>query len=823
MDQIYWITEYLKLLLAYGFTLYVWPSVVFRRYLRDKGRGFRFAFCSMVMVLLVNTVVLLLGLLHCLTPTVTTLMFHFTFLIQAARWLQGPLDRLMDWLKRSSRGTMSRRRLLLTLRQEAGRRLRKRFVAWRDGLRGRRLEFAILLLLLAFGTLYFSWGAFDEHSFGCGDQYVHHQWTYGLIEGKAFYSGIYPEGMHCMIYLVCTAFGLPLFNGILFFGGIHMHVILLSVYLLAREVFRRRGSALVALTLFLTLDQLYNVGTVGMTRLSLTLPMEYGFNGLFFCALYLIRYFRGVRSGRIPPYRRRDWKKRLFQPDLLLFGMGVAVTLVTHFYTTIIAVFVCIGVVPVYFRQLFRKGVLLCLVLSVLLGFWTAVLPMGVAYATGVPLQGSLYWAMGVMKNNSKETVDEDGLVPSSEPDQDSGTSGEASASGEDRGNDSAAGSQSHKTSLPERLSRFLTAFYRSSFNTLYPGTRGKLMAGAVLYAILAAALAGIIRLLRGRKKKSAAVTAGTGEEGVVPEGEAAPAPEKGFDGYLAAALGVLVLMLAYAASRLGLPSVIDSSRLFSPAHFLLMLLCVAPLDCLLLLLGRFLSPRLMALLTLVLCLGVYGFTRAAGVFHGYLFYQLTRYDAAVEATRQIIRTLPKFQYTIISTTEELYQVIESGYHEELITFLRKENQPNYTIPTPYLYLFIEKRPLYYAQYHFLTGPGWLADRESIGGFSLSYANQCPDIRAGEITPEYAEMPIKYGAKLSDSYSDLESRCIIESKAMRWLERFRAMYPQETQIIYEDDTFLCCRIVQNKDCLFSLGIMPKAAPAETDEGAGQAE
>ena len=298
---------------------------------------------------------------------------------------------------------------------------------------------------------------------------------------------------------------------------------------------------------------------------------------------------------------------------------------------------------------------------------------------------------------------------------------------------------------------------------------------------------------------------------------------EKGFDGYLAAVLALLVLMLDYAAPDLGLPSPIATSRLFSPIHFLLMLLCVTPLDCLLLLLGRFLSPRLMVLLTLALCLGVYGFTRAAGVFHGYLFYELTRYDAAVEATRQIIRTSPKFCYTIISTTEELYQVIESGYHEELLTFLQKETQPDYTIPTPYLYLFVEKRPLYYAQYHFFTGPAWLADRDSLGGFSLAYARQCPDIRAGELSPEYADMSIKYGEKLSDSYSDLEGRCIIESKAMRWLERFRALYPQETQIIYEDDTFLCCCIVQNKDCLFSLGIMAPEEEAETMEGTVKAE
>ena len=37
MDQTYWIIEYVKLLLAYGFVMFVWPSVVFRPYLQGKG------------------------------------------------------------------------------------------------------------------------------------------------------------------------------------------------------------------------------------------------------------------------------------------------------------------------------------------------------------------------------------------------------------------------------------------------------------------------------------------------------------------------------------------------------------------------------------------------------------------------------------------------------------------------------------------------------------------------------------------------------------------------------------------------------------------
>lgn len=830
MEQFYWITEYLKLLLAYGFTLYIWPSVVFRRYLRGRGRGFRFAFCTMVMVLLVNTAVLFLGLLHVLTPTVTALLFYFTFLIQLARWMEEPLNRLMGWLKRGSRGTMSRRRLLLTLRQEAGRRLRQRFDAWREGLRGRRLEFALLLLLLAFGTLYFSWGAFDEHSYGFGDQYVHHQWIYGLVQGKAFYDGIYPEGMHCMIYLVCTAFGIPLYDGVLFFAGIHVHLLLLSAYLFMREVFHWRCSPLIALCLFLTLDQLCVDEIYGMSRLSWTLPMEYGLFTEFFSALYLMRYLRRVRAGegyRFSFRKPKEWAGLFRDGDLLLFGMAVSASLAIHFYVTIAAVFFCAAVVIVHIRQLFRRGAFLSLAAAVLLGFFLAVLPMGAAYVAHYPLQGSLYWAMNVINGTDRDGQNGMSAQELFEMTMNSAAPSLPSATPQDGGQtsapDGAAGTEptpepvrrsllDRLGSAAEKLKDFFTTFYWSSYHTLYPGPRSLLIVGASAFALLAALLGSVFLALRRRRRRKAGKQPGEGT-----------GRDVSFSGYVTAVLLAAILMFDYASSQFGLPTIIAGSRLCSSAHMLMVLLYVTPVDLLMLLLARRIPAFLNRLLPLLLCLGIYVFTQAADVFHGYPYFELTRYSSAVETTNRIIRQAPRQGFTVVSTTDELYHVIEHGYHEELMVFLQKEEQADYTIPTPYIFLYVEKHPIKYAQYHFARGPKWLASQKYTQKHTPAYASQCPEILGGEISPEYADMPIKYGEKLSDSYSDLEGRCIIESKAMRWLERFRALYPQETQIIYEDDTFLCCCIVQNKDCLFSLGIMAPEEEAETMEGTVKAE
>ena len=42
----YWTGEFVKVLLAYIILMYVWPSVLFRKHLKEKSRTYRFAFCS---------------------------------------------------------------------------------------------------------------------------------------------------------------------------------------------------------------------------------------------------------------------------------------------------------------------------------------------------------------------------------------------------------------------------------------------------------------------------------------------------------------------------------------------------------------------------------------------------------------------------------------------------------------------------------------------------------------------------------------------------------------------------------------------------------
>ena len=81
MNTAYWAGEFAKVLLAYVVLMYVWPSVLFRKHLKEKSRTYRFAFCSTVSIMLISTCVLGLGVFHILHKWLVCFLFYGSVLI----------------------------------------------------------------------------------------------------------------------------------------------------------------------------------------------------------------------------------------------------------------------------------------------------------------------------------------------------------------------------------------------------------------------------------------------------------------------------------------------------------------------------------------------------------------------------------------------------------------------------------------------------------------------------------------------------------------------------------------------------------------------
>ena len=107
-ELFYWIIEYLKVLTAFGLIIFVWPLVVFRGYLKNKSRTFKFGFCVVVMVNIINTLVVFLGLTHCLNVWVVRVLFYGTFIFFLFRNITLSKKKI-NAIKNVSSGTMGRK------------------------------------------------------------------------------------------------------------------------------------------------------------------------------------------------------------------------------------------------------------------------------------------------------------------------------------------------------------------------------------------------------------------------------------------------------------------------------------------------------------------------------------------------------------------------------------------------------------------------------------------------------------------------------------------------------------------------------------------
>lgn len=790
MTTLFWAIEYGKVLLAYGILFFVWPSIIFRKFLKDKALAFRIVFCVTEQILMVNTVVLMIGLVHGLYGWVIRLLFYGPIVYLLIKSLVTNKE-LGKNIKRVSMGTYGFKSFIWSLFAKVRDAMKKFVKKIRLLLDGRLVEAILLLVLIIFGMMYFTYGAFQDYSYGFGDMYPHNAWIYGLTQGKIFSAGVYPEGMHCVLYAFHTLFGIRIYSCLLFFQGIHICMFLFAAYLMLREMFAWKYTPLLAIGLFLTLDMTCINQIYGMSRLQWTIPQETSLFTIFLCAAYLIRYANAPIPEKPAEKVKFGFLKRILADEnLLLFALSFAVSIVMHFYCSIMAFFVCIGIVPVLIFKIFNPKRLLPFITATMLGLLVAIIPMAGALASGIPFQGSIGWAMNVMEGTDGEgggniVLDENGQEIAGDIFSHTETQ---EVMVEVVGEDGVTYlvPVEEEVEIPLTMKDRLDIVRLEGYRTLFGVERSKLI---LVVSVLSVGLFAVLRILRMLRK---AVTKN-------PEIRT----EK-YDHYLSLVLASLIYVIMYCAPALRLPAIIKDSRLCTVTTMLVFAVLFIPVDAVMSSIGQIFRRNMQSVIAAGLLAAIYIGTRVTGNFHGYLYYELTRHNGAVMTTYKITEELPRYSYTIVSTVDELYQEIQYGYHEEVVNFVNECIESDYTIPTEYVFLYVEKKPIEYAQSHFFSGPAWLAD-ERYPEFYSSFVSQCPDITTAVISEDLAEPPFFIYPLSSKTYSDLPSRMVMESRLNKWCKEFAELYPGELHTYYEDDSFVCYYFKQNPACLYQLG------------------
>lgn len=611
------------------------------------------------------------------------------------------------------------------------------------------------MAVIVYGMAYFSYGAFQIYSYGYGDLYVHHQWIYGLTEGKIFEGGVYPQAMHCFIYCMHTLFGIRIYSILLFLQVIHISIFFAAAYLLLRKIFFWQYTPVFVLLLFLILD-LCNADLIhSMFRLQITLPLEFGLHTVFLCGLHLLDYLEKEEAAH-----------------LFLFTASLTAGIMIHFHTALMALIFGISAAAFVWKKIFCRKCFVPLAISALSSVLIAGGPMAGALAQGIPVSSSIYWAVDAMNGEqSREQRRENEAIDFGQ---------------EESGN--FQNIERNDISITARLLNRIIWIYEKGYSALYGKERGGWM---LLFTLLAALLCWQMK----RKTYLQYFSEKCKE-------------------YPFAIIVSVMYILVYAVPMAGLPDIIPEGRFFAAGHMMLLAVTAMPVDVAFSVLVRLCSDLSLQIMTLLSCLGFYGITIISGNFRGFLYYELSRYNAAVMVTESIINTFPHRSYTIVSPTDELYPVIQYGWHEELLTFVENSCKSSYMLPSEYVFIYVEKRPLLYGQAYFFHGPSWMGEEKYLepfwAGYSSRYpdstASQAPYIAAGQVLEGDGDKELPEYENAWSVYLQLENRTVLESKAYAWCQKFSEQYPSALNIYYEDENFVCYYFRQSGEgALYELG------------------
>ncbi|MDD3881152.1 MAG: hypothetical protein PHI27_02745 [Eubacteriales bacterium] len=741
-DTFYYYTSMFKVYAAIILIVFAFPLVMWREYLRDKRYSFRFLFCVITQSCFCINLVLLLGFIGiCNTYTIIA-GFIAEYVVVTRRFKSASSEAGRNsFIKNIARNKLPGRRLFSSLFKELRRSLRSLWVKivhmplWNYLLKN---WFIVLVMGAAviYNAAFFTHNTNIYHSYQCSDIPVHQSWLYALEHGTLFVDGIYPFGMHSMIYVIRVLTGINLREILLYYGSFMALVVMLSMYCLARKIFKGRCTALLPVVLFSIL--------MNNDRYAASLPQETGMFAVITLAYFMLEFLHSTREKHFIKSDSRVKRafrinqyffRRYLTVDVLLITLSVALVIEYHFYTAIAAVMMVIALALAFLPRLIHKQYWVPLMSAGFLGALIALAPFGACLMKGIPFQESMAWATSVIKGEKWEGTGSDYL------------------SLLEQNKDTAAGSTASVTTAegtaekqrPQGLISWIRAIYNAELNFGGGSLFGNSSALLMLICMAAAVFSAFIYAMF----KSTRFVAGD---------------------YLGIALYVLIISIMGCAEELGIIALVAPSRASVFIQPILFILYAIPVDAVL---RPLLMVKLRALTAAVtaLSVAVSGFAGYYLVKNGHLHHffdvNLAYYNEPEYLIRKIKQEFPRNSYIIVSSTEEYYEILDYGYHTEISEFVNMldKNEKPLTLPSQYVFFFVEKHVLQ-DYYH----------------------------GSVDVAPNFALDDFVYMASNQDYYFQ---RSIIESKAYYWALKCAETYPNTFKVYFEDDIYIAFLLEQN--------------------------
>ena len=617
--------------------------------------------------------------------------------------------------------------------------------------------FALLVWKVCGSGILHNWG------YGASDIPVHNYWINGLIENNIFVAGIYPMGMHCMLYYLSTMLGIPVYVTLRLFWLVQYSMI--AVMILAFLKGHCKTKFLPYLGIMLFVGAKYFNG-ISYSRYGATLPQEFGMLYILPAIFFMMEFFQTRKEELEKGINRirctSSW-------HLLGFAMSFSLTMSTHFYDTIIAGVICIGIAVGYGYWIWRKEYFFRILLAGILSILMAFLPMAVAFLTGKELQGSMYWAMNVIGLRDytvlifrilcigvvAATVGGIILIVRGIK------SGKISLENKEVPKHSLIGKLIFQLSSLVPLAAILLIGWKYRGTVLWGCEKNSFAVSNmnwVLYGIGAALSIGV--LLR-----------------------YFVAPMRGA-GIFAMVVAEVILGLILVSGSLGWPMLMEPYRASIYLAYLIPVVLIMTVDGAvnLLFLDRFWETW--QAVGLILTVAVIFYSTKLDWMRGPFGGGSLEMKEAILCTTNIMKDNEgqDNKWTIVSANDELRMIEEYGRHTETIEFLEDMEYWNrtkeVTIPTEKVYFYIEKKPLNYAN---------------------GYGGEIP-----VVSEEQAEQPLPQNSGLAPYNGP--RRSITMSRMYYWAQKFMELYPNELKIYFENDRFVCYYIEQNVYRLYNFAI-----------------
>lgn len=430
-----------------------------------------------------------------------------------------------------------------------------------------------------------------------------------------------------------------------------------------------------------------------------------------------------------------DYLKNKRVNDLVLFGVCLSLTISIHFYITIIALALCFAIAAVNLYRILKNKLFVKILFCGILSVVTAIAPLAYPVAMGHKMEQSMDWAVRVIqgkeyKDDTEESVNQE------------------------------------KVREAFYLDEFLIDAKEDIIKYVFPDIRGiyiliTLIGLNILYCIFL--------MLRGK----------TIEKNLYQLSFA----------FFASVLIFLILCIA-----LKLPTPMEPKRVAIFLVYISPIYIAMPVELLhglfsMEMLKKVRSAITFAAIPALIYIAVkYNLVRP--LLPSY-YFQTT---GAMLVDWDIINKYNDYQWTIVSPENDRNVIFNNGYHYELSDFVRQQENWNekmkINIPSKYIFIYIEKRPIVNVGYVFYKG-----DKELVNRKLVTYLD--------------AQIPLeeyrKYEGKGYNPYYR-EGRQTLMSKAYYWALKYKEYFPKEMSVYYEDDELIVYRIEQNEYGLNNFAI-----------------